>query len=929
MEEPILDSTVIKDLSNHIYEKRKATAFQIENLTKVALARNDSQTIYKVISELTKLTNSSSSSTRMGAITALGSVSVALGSFAIAYFLDDIMTPIFATFRDTDARIRYYACESLYNIAKIARGEILRYFNEVFDILCVLVTDAESSVKNAADILDRLIKDIVSAKATNYVSILKFQDQGSLDGSNGSNEIRSHYISSSGDAYQVNEPQDAQKAFSLPKFIPTLLERMYTIDPFTKKFLISWLELLDDLPALELITFLPNFLDPLLKFFLNSAPPDVRLETQNLLNIFLKEIRAIDRVKVEARKKRLQDELLKLRAEDSSQEKEQEKVTNMNAKAKTKEPTSGTEEDRITNDDHGADSDKDNVSVFSSETTVIRAKDNDSSNEKNDSKEDLEYLDGQNIFIDFSKVTSILLSFLRLPPSSSNNSSSEYEINFAENEDHDVYLEVEFTTLKWLEEILKISPTSFIKFLPDCISVVLKNISYTDENDDKDLRNEFLSFNSSLQSILESLKMSRTTRKLEEKPSNIKSKTIEDQEPKSISLKLLEEYEDKDGSINERLLKGLNSEVYEEFIETNLTKTLRAILSEYMNSTNEMAKIALLDWLTFLYSFNIEGFFASFSNESEESLFNITLFLESSIEASNDVVLKILQLFAEILTSDENFFREFILQFVTFCEMQMGPVATISDKAPKSRLTTKRVSFIVRKLCLLLSSERIYKALSEILTQMDSQNMEFQSKIIVTFNHILLTSTELTEFRTKLKNIDISKSEDWNLFSALFECWCYNPVSAISLCLLTSNYELAYLIIKSLSEIDVNYDLFAQLDILIQLIESPIFLRLRLQLLEPEKNPYLNKCLYGILMILPQSSTYNTLKNRLSAIGSGCLCGMLASTSVTPGNTPAPSSNLLSIKKKKTIELLDKFTRAQEKHNTYEKIKNRQKVAVK
>lgn len=120
----VLDSSIIKDLSNNIYEKRKATSFQIESLTKSALARNDSQIIFKIIAELTELTNDGTNSAKMGAITALGSVSVALGSFAIAYFLEEIIKPIFATFRDTDARVRYYACESLYNIAKIARRDI-------------------------------------------------------------------------------------------------------------------------------------------------------------------------------------------------------------------------------------------------------------------------------------------------------------------------------------------------------------------------------------------------------------------------------------------------------------------------------------------------------------------------------------------------------------------------------------------------------------------------------------------------------------------------------------------------------------------------------------------------------------------------------------------------------------------------------------
>jgi hypothetical protein len=32
--------------------------------------------------------------------------------------------------------VRYYACESMYNIAKVAKGDILRYFNSVFDGMC-------------------------------------------------------------------------------------------------------------------------------------------------------------------------------------------------------------------------------------------------------------------------------------------------------------------------------------------------------------------------------------------------------------------------------------------------------------------------------------------------------------------------------------------------------------------------------------------------------------------------------------------------------------------------------------------------------------------------------------------------------------------------------------------------------------------------
>lgn len=46
------------------------------------------------------------------------------------------MPPVLACFADQDARVRYYACEAMYNIAKVAKGEILGYFNFIFDALC-------------------------------------------------------------------------------------------------------------------------------------------------------------------------------------------------------------------------------------------------------------------------------------------------------------------------------------------------------------------------------------------------------------------------------------------------------------------------------------------------------------------------------------------------------------------------------------------------------------------------------------------------------------------------------------------------------------------------------------------------------------------------------------------------------------------------
>lgn len=73
-------------------------------------------------------------------------------------YMEELVTPILACFLDTDARVRYYACESLFNVAKVGRGALLPMFNEVFDVLAKLVADPDQNVKSGAELLDRLLK---------------------------------------------------------------------------------------------------------------------------------------------------------------------------------------------------------------------------------------------------------------------------------------------------------------------------------------------------------------------------------------------------------------------------------------------------------------------------------------------------------------------------------------------------------------------------------------------------------------------------------------------------------------------------------------------------------------------------------------------------------------------------------------------------
>ncbi len=116
------------------------------------------------------------------------------------------------------------------------------------------------SVKNGAELLDRLLKDIVAESAPVHLPQYpetekvraKFHDGGVL-------------VSQAEDGSEARDDYPGlKKAFSLAHFMPLLAERIYVISPFTRSYLVSWIQVLDSVPDLELVTFLPEFLDGLL-----------------------------------------------------------------------------------------------------------------------------------------------------------------------------------------------------------------------------------------------------------------------------------------------------------------------------------------------------------------------------------------------------------------------------------------------------------------------------------------------------------------------------------------------------------------------------------------------------------------------------------------------------------------------------------------
>lgn len=235
---------VIRGLNDKLYEKRKTAALDIERMVKEFQANNDVKQIRKLITILTEeFAVSHNPHSRKGGLIGLAATAIALGKDA-TFYLSSLVPPVLSCFSDQDSRVRYYGCEALYNIAKVARGSILPFFNEIFDGLSKLAADPDPNVKNGAELLDRLIKDVVTESSN----------------------------------------------FDLVSFIPILRERIYTTNPHAKQFLVSWLSALDAVPELDLLIHLPEFLDGLFNIFRDKSS-EIRKMCEFILGEFLKDIK--------------------------------------------------------------------------------------------------------------------------------------------------------------------------------------------------------------------------------------------------------------------------------------------------------------------------------------------------------------------------------------------------------------------------------------------------------------------------------------------------------------------------------------------------------------------------------------------------------------------------------------------------------------
>uniref|UniRef100_A0A7S3Q0X9 Vacuolar protein 14 C-terminal Fig4-binding domain-containing protein n=1 Tax=Chaetoceros debilis TaxID=122233 RepID=A0A7S3Q0X9_9STRA len=380
-----------------------------------------------------------------------------------------------------------------------------------------------------------------------------------------------------------------------------------------------------------------------------------------------------------------------------------------------------------------------------------------------------------------------------------------------------------------------------------------------------------------------------------------------------------------DGQVEIRkVAERSNSDLLEMVKETSrdfeLGILIDCLAKELTNKDDVLTKMAVLKWINMLLEKRRTDM-----DEYINSLMPALLQLLS--DQSDGVVLLTVQVLSRISLSDfalkrgisgkENLRNE--AQFVMVIKSILA--LFMADR----RLLETRGSIIVRRLCVLLNAKSVYLIMADIISSYDvtpdeggnSFTLEFVATMVQTLNLILLTASELNNLRQLLETSFVegqssenepstsvaapasprrnngryhANNEGARVFAALFHCWCNNPVSTFSLCLLGRAYDLAFSLVKKFSELEVTVGFLMQIDKLIHLIESPIFVHLRLRLLDVEApfHTYLLKSCYGLLMLLPQSDAYRSLNDRLSSV-----CNLRDNLGIQPSINASPSTGAI------------------------------------
>lgn len=606
-----------------------------------------------------------------------------------------------------------------------------------------LAADSELSVKNGAELLDRLVKDIVAESAASFVSALEFTEKRA-----GEDELDADTSSA-----------DLPMAFSLAKFVPLLQERIHVINPFTRTFLVSWLTLLDTIPDLELVYYLPDFLGGLFRF-LSDPNRDVYVATQGLLERFLNEIKKIAKIKrgiEESKKGRNSD---RMRGSPGS----------------------------LTGSGPTGDSASADNAIEDSESETARER----------SGQEGDWIPGQDVQIDYSRILDTLLQFVDTTTRSSNDPPRPDGVSREKEQ------EIGIVALRWIDSFFEISPEDILQFVPQLLSQVLPALSAQSDQ----VRTTASRVNRSLMDYIVTFQeevplggklmpprsnMPLALTKAADLPDRRAS--VPNIRPSSASDSL----EKSKNQVRATTPQSMKAESPAPKTDLDYAAAVNALTLQFLNE-HEATRVAALGWLIMLHRKAPRKVLA-FNDGTFPAL------LKTLSDPAEAVVTRDLQLLSQISrNSEDGYFTSFMVNLLQLFS---------TDR----KLLEIRGNLIIRQLCMNLVPERIYRTLAECLEK--DEDIEFASIMVQNLNNNLITAPELADLRKRLRNLETKDGQMF--FVALFKSWCQNAVATFSLCLLAQAYEQAYHLLQIFAELEMTVNMLIQIDKLVQLLESPVF----------------------------------------------------------------------------------------------------------
>lgn len=293
--------------------------------------------------------------------------------------------------------------------------------------------------------------------------------------------------------------------------------------------------------------------------------------------------------------------------------------------------------------------------------------------------------------------------------------------------------DIQKTALLWINAFIKIAQDVIIQYTPEIIKAVLPSLAHPVP----EIRAIALETNKHLQKLILDTGPEPTTSKSD--PGTKQRQQQQQQKPALFSSPDPFDYQ----------------------------ATVANLRLQFLNQ-NEETRVASLDWLLMLQKKAPNKILAS-----DDGTF--PALLKTLSDSSEEVVRRDLQLLAQIsYYSDNDYFKSFIM-------------ALLSLFSTDRRLLETRGSLIIRTLCMSLDPERIYCTIADILEQ--DEDLEFASIMVQNINNILITASELSDLRKRLRNLELKDNQ--RLFNTLYKSWCHDAVSAFSLCLLSQVYEHA------------------------------------------------------------------------------------------------------------------------------------------